>query len=146
MPKRGHCIFKSIRRRNARCSKSHVKRALKVSQNSVWDVPKPFKIEAWDGPGNPNAAMKLHRAAKRQPRVPPYIGRAQEQLSVVGVPSLLFQHFFFHLIFIPSKPSQTLPKTIPKLIFLLKFSYHFFALILHRFLVDFLLISNASKP
>ena len=46
----------------------HVKRALKASQNSVWDVPKPFKIEAWDGPGNPNAAMKLHRAAKRQPR------------------------------------------------------------------------------
>ena len=46
----------------------HVKRPLKASQNSVWDVPKPFKIEAWDGPGNPNAAMKLHRAAKRQPR------------------------------------------------------------------------------
>ena len=46
----------------------HVKRALKASQNSVWDVPKPFKIEAWDGPGNRNAAVKLHRAAKRQPR------------------------------------------------------------------------------
>ena len=46
----------------------HVKRVLRAPQNSVWDVPKPFKIEAWDGPGNPNAAMKLHRAAKRQPR------------------------------------------------------------------------------
>ena len=46
----------------------HVKRVLRGPQNSVWDVPKPFKIEAWDGPGNPNAAMKLHRAAKRQPR------------------------------------------------------------------------------
>ena len=46
----------------------HVKRVLRASQNSVWDVPKPFKIEAWDGPGNPNAAMKLHTAAKRQPR------------------------------------------------------------------------------
>ena len=46
----------------------HVKRVLRASQNSVWDVPKPFKIEAWDGPGNRNAAVQLHRAAKRQPR------------------------------------------------------------------------------
>ena len=46
----------------------HVKRVSKASQNSVWDVPKPFKIEAWDGPGSRNAAVKLHRAAKRQPR------------------------------------------------------------------------------
>ena len=44
------------------------KRALKAFQNSVWAVPKPFKIEAWDGPGSRNAAVKLHRAAKRQPR------------------------------------------------------------------------------
>ena len=44
------------------------KRALKASQNSVWAAPKPFKIEAWDGPGSRNAAVKLHRAAKRQPR------------------------------------------------------------------------------
>ena len=46
----------------------HVKRVLRAPQNSVWDVPKPFKIEAWDGPGSRNAAVKLHRAAKRQPR------------------------------------------------------------------------------
>ena len=46
----------------------HVKRVLKASQNSVWGGPKPFKIEAWDGPGNRNAAVQLHRAAKRQPR------------------------------------------------------------------------------
>ena len=46
----------------------NVKRVLKASQNSVWGGPKPFKIEAWDGPGNRNAAVQLHRAAKRQPR------------------------------------------------------------------------------
>ena len=46
----------------------HVKRVLRASQNSVWDVPKPFKIEAWEGPGSQNATLKLHRAAKRQPR------------------------------------------------------------------------------
>ena len=44
------------------------KHAPEAFQNPVQHVPKPFKIEAWDGPGNPNAAMKLHRAAKRQPR------------------------------------------------------------------------------
>ena len=46
----------------------NVKRALKASQTSIWAAPKPFKIEAWDGPGNQNAAVQLHRAAKRQPR------------------------------------------------------------------------------
>ena len=46
------------------------KRALKVSQNPVWDVPKPSKIEAWDGSGGQHEALKLHTAAKRQPRAP----------------------------------------------------------------------------
>ena len=40
----------------------------KASQNEVWDIPKPFKIEPWDGPGIQNSALKLYRAAKRQPR------------------------------------------------------------------------------
>ena len=48
----------------------HVKRVLRAPQNSVWDVPKPFKIEAWDGSGRQHAALKLHTAAKRQPRAP----------------------------------------------------------------------------
>ena len=42
----------------------HVKRVLRAPQNSVWDVPKPFKIEPWDDPGSQNVALKFHRAAK----------------------------------------------------------------------------------
>ena len=68
MAKRGHGIFKGIVRRNARCNKKHVKRVWKVSQNSVRDLPKPGKSEAWGKPGTQHPALKLHRAAKRQPR------------------------------------------------------------------------------
>ena len=62
----------------------HVKRALKASQNSVWDVPKPFKIEAWDGPGNRNAAVQLHRAAKRQPRASKKCPRDAQERTKAG--------------------------------------------------------------
>ena len=48
----------------------NVRRVLKASQNSVWAAPKPSKIEAWDGSGRQHAALKLHTAAKRQPRAP----------------------------------------------------------------------------
>ena len=60
------------------------KRALKASQNSVWAVPKPFKIEAWDGPGSRNAAVKLHRAAKRQPRASKKCPRDTQEVSKRG--------------------------------------------------------------
>ena len=76
----------------------------------------------------------------RGAQVPPYIGCAQEQLSVPGVLSLLFSY----LILIPSKPSQTFPKTFPKPfpkppqinIFLLFFPIVFLCL----FCIDFLRI------
>ena len=49
-------------------AKSTPKELCKALQNSIGDVPKPFKIKAWDGPGGQNAVLKLHRAAKTQPR------------------------------------------------------------------------------
>ena len=62
----------------------NVKRALKAIQNSVWATPKPFKIEAWDGPGSRNAAVKLHRAAKRQPRASKTCPRDAEEAPEKG--------------------------------------------------------------
>ena len=62
----------------------HVKRVLKASQNSVWGVPKPVKIETWDGPGCRNAAVKLHRAAKRQPRASKKCPRDAQEASKRG--------------------------------------------------------------
>ena len=41
-----------------------------VHQNPVRDVPKPSKIEAWDGPNHQNAALKRPRAFKSGQEVP----------------------------------------------------------------------------
>ena len=51
-------------------AKSMSKEDPKAHQNPVQDVPKPFKIEAWDAPGSQNVALKLPSTAKRQPRAP----------------------------------------------------------------------------
>ena len=49
-------------------AKSTSKEPLKASPNPVWDATKPSKIEAWDGPGSQNAGLKLHIAAKKEPK------------------------------------------------------------------------------
>ena len=117
-----------------------------------WDLRKPsrtltepFKID----PGQPFGSIWQPGGTQERPRVPPYIGCPQEQLSIPGVPSLIFRSFFLSYFYsLQTLPnlSKTLPKTYPKLIFFAIFSYCFFALILHGFSVDFLLIFNVSKP
>ena len=130
MPKRGHCIFKSIMWRNARCSKSYVKRAMKVSRNSVWDVPKPFKIEAW--------------AAKRQPRPPLYRSCPRAAINS-WAPLPLMLTSFFQLIFIPSKPSQTFPKPFPKPSQNQYFCLFFLSFFLLLSRIDFLLFFSCFR-
>ena len=60
-------------------AKSMSKVPVKASQNSVWHVPDPFKIEAQGAPGNRNATLKLFRAATRQPRAPQKCTRAAQE-------------------------------------------------------------------
>ena len=111
MAKRGHGIFKGIVRRNTRCNKKHVKRVLKVSQNSVWDLPKPGKSEAWGKPGTQHPALKLHRAAKRQPRAPQKCPRdAQEAPQIGQEPAKTGQKLAQRR----PRERQTLPESTPR--------------------------------
>ena len=57
---------------------------MKAFQKSVWDVPIPSKIEPWDGLGNQNSTLKLHREAKRQPRVSKKCSRDAQEAPKTG--------------------------------------------------------------
>ena len=84
MAKRGHCILKAVCDEMRGVAESTSKEFLKASANQVCNVPKPSKNEAWDDPGSQNAALKLHRAAKRQPRVPEQCPRDAQEASKRG--------------------------------------------------------------
>ena len=57
---------------------------MKAFQKSVWDVPVRSKIESWDGLWNQNSALKLYRAAKRQPRVSKKWSRDAQEAPKTG--------------------------------------------------------------
>ena len=65
--------------------------------SEYFDDPEPFKIE----PGARQDASKLAERGNETPQKPeqpiPNIGCAQEQLSVVGSPSVLFRSFFSNM-------------------------------------------------
>ena len=64
---------------------------------------RPSKIEA-------EAPMRAQMRSRAHKKSPPNIGCAQEQLSIVEGPSVLFQSFFLNIFLYSPRPPKPLPK------------------------------------